>query len=214
MVKRHYFMALVCYLAIPAVVMAGGFLSQLIDPEWAQGSADYPRNFHLLQMAAMGLLMAAGGAAVVLWLATCHLVLEARQRSGWWLVLAIAGPLGFMVIAMLADRSPAPGDRYEHVVSKLKWYSRAPLEIALFVAVWVVAFLCVDFKRELLIRLESLRTGTSVQTIVALQNASSGMHAFSQGLETLYLVSLFYLLWPIFFNLVGRYFSRPANPLP
>lgn len=214
MAKRQYFMALVCYLAIPVVVIAGGFLSQLINPEWAQGTADYGRNFHLLQMAAMGVLMAATGVAVVLWLATCYLVLTARQRSTWWLVLAVAGPIGFMFIAMLPDRSPAPGDRYQQVVSQLKWYWRVPLEIVVFVAVWVVAYLAVDVKREVLIRLESLRTGTPVETIVALQNASSGMYAFSEGLETLYLVSLLYLLWPIGFNLVGRFLRRPANPLP
>ena len=37
MPKRHYVMALACYLAIPAVVIAGAGLSRLIDPEMAPG---------------------------------------------------------------------------------------------------------------------------------------------------------------------------------
>jgi hypothetical protein len=34
--------------------------------------------------------------------------------------------------------------------------------------------------------------------------ASSGMWAFGESLEVLFLVVLFYLLWPISFNVLGR----------
>jgi hypothetical protein len=45
-------------------------------------------------------------------------------------------------------------------------------------------------------------------TIIARQDESSGMYAFSDGLETMYLVVLIYLLWPMVFNLAGRLFKR------
>lgn len=55
-----------------------------------------------------------------------------------------------------------------------------------------------------MISLQSWRTGVPVATIVAEQDASSGMWAFAKGLESLYLVTLIYMLWPVLFNLVGR----------
>jgi hypothetical protein len=66
----------------------------------------------------------------------------------------------------------------------------------------------VVLKRELMIRFESFSTGTPVGTIVARQEASSGMYAFSEGLQATYLFILIYLLWPIVFNLAGRRFKR------
>jgi VIT1/CCC1 family predicted Fe2+/Mn2+ transporter len=44
---------------------------------------------------------------------------------------------------------------------------------------------------------EAATTGTSTAQIIDQRNASSGMWAFSEGLEVLFLVILFYLLWPI-----------------
>jgi hypothetical protein len=213
LLKRHYIMALACYLAIPVVVIAGVRLSLLIDPEMARGSADYARNFRLLQLAATGVLMATAGAALILWVSTCYMVLKSRQRSALWLALAVAGPFGFMAIAMLADRSPTPANLYQRFIGKLRWYWRAPLEIALFVSAWLLAYQCVVFKRDLLINYESFTTGTPVETIVDRQNASSGMYAFGEGLEEIYLVTLLYLLWPIVFNLVARRFERRTNPI-
>ena len=37
------------------------------------------------------------------------------------------------------------------------------------------------------------------------------MWAFSEGLEVIYLVVLMYLLWPVFFNVVGQLFKRGTN---
>ena len=213
MPRRHYVMALACYLAIPAVVIAGFGLSRLIDPEMARGSADYARNFQLLQLVATGAVMATAGLALVLWVSTCYLVLKSRQRSVLWLSLAAAGPFGFMFIAMLADRSPAPDALYQHFISKLKLYWRVPLEITVFVSAWVLAYQCVVLKRELLISYESYSTGTPVETIIDRQTASSGMYAFGEGLEATYLFTLIYLLWPIFFNLVGQRFKRRTHPI-
>jgi hypothetical protein len=210
MPKRPYILAVISYLAIPVLVIAGFGLSHLIDPELARGHADYVRNYRLLEMIQGGALMATGALALGLWVMVCYLVLLSRQRSLPWLALAAFGLFGFIVIAMLEDRSPAPDDPYQQFVRKLKLYWRVPLEIALFVSAWVLAFELVGLKRDLMIRYESFVTGTPAATIIARQDESSGMWAFSEGLEMMYLVVLIYLLWPIFFNVAGRLF-RPAR---
>ena len=211
---NRYVMAVVCYLAIPVVVITGFRLSLLIDPEMARGSADYARNFRLLQQAATGVVMAAAGLALVLWVCTCYLVLKSRQRSTLWLALAAAGPFGFIAITMLADRSPALHDSYGQFIRKLVLRWRVPLEVVVFVSAWILAFLSVTLKRDLMISYESLSTGTPVETIVARYDASSGMYAFSEALETIYLVTLLYLLWPIAFNLAVRRFKRRTKRSP
>jgi len=68
----------------------------------------------------------------------------------------------------------------------------------------VRAYQAMVLKRNLMIMYEAAATGTSTAQIINQQNASSGMWAFSEGLEVLFLVVLFYLLWPICFNVVGR----------
>jgi hypothetical protein len=155
--KPHYVMALACYLAIPVLMITGVALSRLIDPEMARYSADYARNFRLLELAATGALMATTGLALLLWLISYYLVLKSRHRSLLWLALAAAGPVGFMFVTMLVDRAPAPGDLYQQFIGKLKLYWRIPLEIALFVSAWILAYQCVALKRELLIRFEPFR---------------------------------------------------------
>ena len=70
--------------------------------------------------------------------------------------------------------------------------------------VWVGAYQTMVLKRDLMIMYEAATTGTSTAQIINQQNASSGMWAFSEGLEVCYLVVLFYLLWPILFNAVGH----------
>ena len=49
---------------------------------------------------------------------------------------------------------------------------------------------------------------------MANQNASSGMWAFSEGLEVMFLVALLYLFWPITFNIVGRLATLMASLKP
>jgi hypothetical protein len=206
--KRRYLLAIACYLAIPVVFIAGGAMHQLIDPEWARRSADYVGNYRLLELLAQGVLMAAGMLALVLWLATCFFLLKARERSVVWLLLAVAGPLGFTFIATLRDRAPASDDLYQQIVPRLKLYLRIPFEIAAFVGIWMLAILGMMVAREAMIQLASIRTGTPVEAIVAIQDVSSGMYAFAEGLQVLYLVPLLYLLWPVVFNLAGRLFRR------
>ena len=212
MPKRCYIMALACYLSVPAVLIAGASLFRLIDPEMARSHADYVRDYRLMELAREGVLVAAAGLALVLWASTCYLVLKSRRRSLSWLLLAAAGPFGFMFICMLEDRSPAPDDLYQRFIAKLKMYWRVPLEIAVFVSIWFLAYELAVLKRELMISFESFSTGTPATTIIARQNASSGMWAFGEGLEEAYLVPLIYLLWPIFFNLAGQRIKPRTDP--
>ncbi len=183
-------------------------LASLIDPEMARSSSDYTRNFRLLQMVSTGAVMAVGALVTMLWLTTCYLVLKARQRSALWLPLAAGGPFGFMFIAMLADHAPAPGDLYQQFIGRLKSYWRVLFEIALFGLAWILAYQGVVLKRELSIAYESFSTGLPVTAIVERQNASGGMYAFGEGLESMYLVVLLYLLWPVVFNWLGRFLRR------
>lgn len=59
-------------------------------------------------------------------------------------------------------------------------------------------------KRDLMIMYEAATTETSTAQIINQEKASSGMWAFGESLEVLFLVVLFYLLWSICFNVVGR----------
>jgi len=208
MPKLRYVLAFVCYVAIPPVVIAGVALFVLIDPELARHSANYVRNYQLLDAARLGILWASAALALVLWVSCCYLVLTSRRRSLRWLPLAAAGPFGFSVIATLEDRSPTPSDYYQHVISKLQTPWRVSLEVAVFVGVWFVAYGAVLVHREAMIYVESLMTGTPVSTIVAVQNASSGMWAAGEGFQELYLVPLLYLVWPTLFNVAGWLHAR------
>jgi hypothetical protein len=66
-------------------------------------------------------------------------------------------------------------------------------------------------KRNLVIWYQSATTGMSTAQIIDIQNASSGMWAFGEGLEVMYLVVLFYLLRPILFSVVGRVVTTIAS---
>ena len=208
MPKRKYLLALACFLAIPAVLLAEGVVFWLLEPELARGLSDYTRYYRLIKLTRGGSMIAAGGVVLILWVATSYFVLKARQRSLGWLVLAAGGPVGFAGIAMLKDLAPAPGDSYQQFVWKLKTGWRAAFEVAVFVLVWLLAFQLMVLKHDLMVHYESVTTGTPVTTIIEQQNAESGMRAFGEGMEVMYLVVLLYLLWPIAFNLVGKVLKR------
>ena len=204
MLKRPYALAIVALVLIPAITVFCGLLINSIDPEIAAGSPNYERNFRLLTIAKGVSMLAAFLTITVLWFLTCFFLIQSKNRSCGWLSLGALGPFGLIVLMMLRDQSLRPKGLYEEFVGKLKIYQRVAYEIVFFVIVWVVAYEVMVFKREIMIMLESARTGVSTAQIIDLQNASSGMWSFSEGLEVLFLVILFYLLWPICFNLVGR----------
>jgi hypothetical protein len=149
-----------------------------------------------------------------LWLLACFLVIRSKQRSSWWLLLAALGPFGFAVLALLSDRASTEADRHMRFVRSLNRFARVGYEVCRFVIIWLLAFEAMVLKRNLMILYESATTGSSTAQIIANQNASSGMWAFSEGLEVMFLVVLLYLIWPIAFNIVGRLATLMASPKP
>jgi len=211
MFKRPYVLAIVSFLMILTVTVLAAVLINLIDPEIAAGTSNYERNYRLLSLANNFSMLAALLVAMGLWFLTCFFLVRAKERSYGWLPLAMLGPFGLIILTMLSDNAPARGDLYQRFVGKLNIYMRVAYELILFVVVWVGAFQIMVLKRGLMIMYEAATTGVSTAQIIDQQNASSGMYAFSEGLEVLFLVVLFYLLWPICFNLIGRLFRRWAS---
>ena len=204
MLKQHYVLALVSFLLIPAVTVSGGMLFNFINPEIAAGYANYERNYRLLDLAKSLSLLALLLANMGLWFLTCFFLVKSKHRSYGWLFLVLLGPIGFAFLTLLSDKVPASGDLYQQSMGKLNIYLRVAYELCLFAAVWVAAYQTMTLKRELMILYEAASTGISAAQIIIRQNASSGMWAFSEGLEMFYLVVFFYLMWPVCVNVAGR----------
>jgi len=210
MIKKNYILAIVSLLAIPVVTMAGGTIAILIDPEIAVHSANYERNFRLLNQLKFGVMLAAFAVDIVLWVLACFFLLKSKKQSYWWLPFSVLGPFGLIALTIVRDRDPLPGDLYQRFIRSMKSVWRVAYEVGVFAFVWFVAFLSVALLGEIRILAESAYTGTPRAQIVAVQLASSGMWAFTEGLETLGLVVLFYLTYPILFNVAGRLFSAKS----
>lgn len=204
MLKKHYVLAIVSFLLIPVAILSGGMLFSLINPEIAAGHADYERNYRLLDQVKHSFIWATLLVNAGLWLLTCFFLLKSKKQSYAWLFLAVLGPFGFAGLSMLNDNAPAPADLHHQFVHKLNVYVRVAYEFCFFVVAWVLAVAGMVLRRDLMIWYESATTGVSTAQIIELQNASSGMYAFGEGLVVLYLVVLIYLLWPVCINLLGR----------
>lgn len=202
--KKQQVIALALLLAIPVVVILGLGLSSLINPEIGAGHPNYVRNFHLLSTLKQFLFLATGGAIAILWFVASFLVVQSKERSPYWIFLAMLGPFGFAILAMLNDKTPTEADRYTKFVRRMNPFVRAGYEVLLFVVIWGVAYGAMVLKRNLMIMIESARTGTPAQQIIDIQNQSSGMWAFGEGLDVIFLAVILYVLCPILFNLVGR----------
>ena len=199
MKKKQLVVALALILLIPVIVMAGGTLSNLINPEIAARSSNYARNFHLLSMLKMGILFASLACAGVLWVLACVLVTRAKGRSYIWLLLAALGPLGFAVLTMLDDKEVGETDAYTRFARGLNIWMRIGYEFCIFVAFWTLAYQTMVVSRQMITRYHATTSGMSIQQIRDIQNASSGMWAFGEGMEIMFLVILFYILRPIVF---------------
>jgi hypothetical protein len=204
MVKKPYVLAIISFLLIPAVTVLAAILFNAIDPEIAARHANYERNYRLLELAKNLCLLAGALVSLTLWLMTCWCLIKAKGQSLAWLLLAALGPLGLIILTLLCDNAPVPGDRLQSFVGRLPFPLRVAYELCLFAVVWAGAYELMVLKRDLMIAHQAAVTGTSTAQILAEQNASSGMWAFSEGLQVLYLVVLFYLLWPIAFNVLAR----------
>ena len=196
--------ALVLLLLIPVVFMGGGFLFSLINPEIAAGHPNYVRNYHLLSFIKQMVLLASAAVIGILWLLACFLVIRSKGRSLWWLFLAALGPFGFAILALLNDMASAETDRYTRFVRSLNGFARAGYEVCAFVIIWLLAYEAMVLLRKLIILFQSVSTGMSAAQIIDLQNASSGMWAFGEGLEVMFIVVFLYLIRPTVFNVVGR----------
>lgn len=202
MSKKNHIFALVSFLSIPVVAVLAAMLNTAINPEIAAGYPNYERNYLLLTMAKNLSMFAALLVNMALWFLTCFFLIKAKDQSFKWLPLAALGAFGLIILTMFRDNSPALGDCYHQFVRKQKIYLRVVYELSLFVVVWVVAYQIMILMRNLMITYEAVSTGTSTAQIINQQNASSGMWAFGESLEVLYLVVLLYLLLPICINIV------------
>ena len=209
--KKQMVVALVLLLLIPMVFLLGGLLFSLINPELAAGHPNYVRNYHLLSLVRIIAFWASGVVAMILWLLACFLVIRSKERSPLWLFLAALGPFGFAILVMLNDKAPAETDLYARFVRNMNGFVRVGYELCSFVIVWLLAYQAMVLKRNLMILYQSATTGMSTAQIIDLQNASSGMWAFGEGMEVIFLVALFYLLRPIVFNIVGRVAATMAS---
>ncbi|MBI3476318.1 MAG: hypothetical protein HY010_11335 [Acidobacteria bacterium] len=210
--KKQPIVALGLLLLIPVVFKLGGLLFSLINPEHAAGHPNYVRNYQLLSFLQHTSFLAMFAVVASLWLGACFLVIQSKKRSLGWLCLAAFGPFGFAVLAMLRDQAPADTDLYERFLRNLNRFVRLGYHVCIFVVIWMVADQAMVLKRNLMIKYESATTGVPTAQIIDQQNASSGMWAFSEGLEVMYLVVLLYLIWPVVFTMVGRIAARTAAP--
>jgi len=204
MLKKHYALAIVSFLLLPAVFTLGAMLFLSINPEIAAGHPNYVRNYRILAQAKTLVLWSSELASIGLWFLTCLFLIKSKKQSYVWSCLAILGPFGFIILSMLRDEAPAPGDLYQQYIGRQKLYLRLAQELCFFVIVWIVAYQAVAFKRDLMIMHQAAVTGLSTAQILEQQNASGGMWAFAEGNEIFYLVVLIYLLWPIVFNAAGH----------
>lgn len=212
MIKKQSVLALALLLLIPLVLLLGGMLSNLINPEIAAGHPNYSRNYHQLSLLKISVFLGSAAAAGVLWILACLQVIRSKQRSPLWLLLAALGPIGFAALAMLNDPASSETDRYARFVQNMNWFARVAYELCTFVLVWVVAYQTMVLNRALIVRYQAITEGVSTAQIINIQNASSGMWAFSEGLEVIYLVVLFYLLRPLLFRMAIHVVGRTASP--
>jgi len=212
MIKKQWIVAVLLLLLIPVVLVLGGALFSLINPEIAAGHPNYVRNFHLLNLLKKSVMWGTAASVVVLWLLVCLHVIRAKKRSSSWLLLAALGPFGLAVLAMLSDRETAETDRYARFVRNLNGFVRVGYELCTFVVVWVLAYEAMVLKRTVMIRYEAATTGSSIAQVIDRQNASGGMWAFAEGMEVMFFVVLLYLLRPVVFNIVGRLAATMVSP--
>jgi hypothetical protein len=214
MIKKQTFVALLLLLLIPAVTIGGGVLFSLINPESAALHPNYVRNWHRLDALKMTVMYGSMAMVIALYLFGCFLVIRSKNQSRFWLLLAALGPLGFAILSVLNDRAPSQTDRYTRFVRGLNLWLRVGYELCCFFVIWELAYEVMVLKRNLMIWYQSASTGVSTAQIIVIQDASSGMWAFSEGLEVMFFVIVLYLLRPVLFNFVSRLAAKPLPKAP
>jgi hypothetical protein len=211
MIKKYSGAAIFLFLLIPLVTVLGGIGFSLIHPEWAAGHPDYVRNYHLLNLLKLTFMFGSMAGVGVLWVLVCFLVIRFKNRSYVWLFFAALGPLGFAVLASLNDLAATEIDSYTRFLRRMNLFVRSAYEVLSFVIIWELAWQAMLLKRMLMIRYEAATTGVSIAQIIDVQNASSGMWAFGEGMEVMYVAVLLYLLRPVVFRMVAFVAARPFS---
>lgn len=206
--KRPGTIALICFLSIPIITVLTGSIFSAIDPEIAAGHANYERNYQILTLIKQGCLLVGLFVCLTLWTLTCLFLIKSKRASYFWLFVAVLGPFGVIVLSLLCDKEISHENRHQVFLKKLNIVWRIGYEVCRFLVLWFAAFYVMVLKQELLIAYEVYSTGLAAEVIIERQNASSGMLAFSEGIEILYLVTLFYLLWPIGVNAITRFLTN------
>ena len=194
---------LAVYLSIPIVMTLGVGLAASINPEAGVFGPFHIRMFWLLTDLRHTLFRGSELAVIGLWYLTCLFLVWAKGRSWGWSLLAVFGPFGLIALTMLGSNAPDPGP-YGRWVRRMNGFLRAGYEVALFIAISVVADQAIVAKRPLVIAWQSYVTGFPTDEIIRQQEASGGMWAFGEFLETVYLIVLLYLIWPMCFNGASR----------
>jgi len=211
MIKKQMLVALLLLLLIPVVILGGGFLFSLINPDLAAGHPNYVRNWHLLNSLKTGVLWGMFATALALYLLGSYLVIRSKSQCSLWLILAALGPLGFAILSVLNDRVPSQSDCYSRFLRSMNWILRAGYEVVSFIMISALAWNVMLLKRYTIIKYQSITSGMSTAQIIAIQDASSGMWAFSEGFEIMFFVIVLYVLRPILFNLVATYASHDSS---
>jgi len=211
MINKHHTIAIVSFLLIPLVTLSTVMVGTIIDPEIAAKFPDYERNYRLITIARNLILAAAAAVNAGLWFSTCLFLLKSKALPYKWLTMALLGPFGIIILTMLKDNSPSPGNPYRRFMQKRNLWLRIVIELSQLVVIMAAAYQTMTLKREIMITYQAAVSGVSRAQIIDRHNASGGMQAFGEGLETLYLVVLFYLLMPLCWNLADRLLARSRN---
>jgi MFS family permease len=206
--NKKYLWAVLAFLTIPVILVAGGALFVVIDPEKLAGHTHYARNFQLLQLARHAIMLAMFGASAVAWFVACALLIRARNRNWRWLLLAFLGPPAIVILSSLRDLYPRPCDLYEAFIRKLNVLLRAVYETGFVIVAWTISWEMMLIKREATISFQAAMRGVPRAQIIDEQNASGGMYAFSELNEVMYFFVFLYLVRPICVNVVGSLFRR------
>ena len=78
--KKQTVLALALLLLIPVVMILGGMLSSLINPEIAAGHPNYSRNFHILTIVKHLTFFVPLVIGVILWFFVCFLCFGPRSN--------------------------------------------------------------------------------------------------------------------------------------
>lgn len=212
--SRIYWAAGACLGLMPVVLIAGVAVHGMIDPEMAARHANYERNYRLLESLRAAVLSGTFLSVLSLWFAMCLLLLKEKRRSLLWAVLGMLGPLGLAFIAALKSGEDDPADAYRGFVARLGPLSRIGYEVLLFVGIFALAMAAVSIHSDVMIAWAAHVQHVPVEQILQERDASSGMYAFSEAMEALYLIACLYFLVPPATNGLHRLLRRSGPPAP